>query len=238
MPSRFFPPLFPTRSLTLLLLAATALWLVGASSRGDAALEGSIRLMEGRQDETLKEFRSALVWFEPERKVSVEAPREPFEMTTVRKEFQPKVLAVPKGATVSFPNQDPILHNVFSVSGRNRFDLGLYRGGEAKEARFTDPGVVRVFCNVHHSMVAYVAVLDTPYYARIGRDGSFRLDGVPPGPGTLTIWHDRADAETLDVVLPLASPLRVDLELTKEQIPRHRNKFGKPYTRKRRGKAY
>lgn len=213
------------------------LLLAGAANR-QAPLDGTVRLMDGRKDETSKEFRSALVWFEPERKVAVEAPRTPFEMTTVRKEFQPKVMAVPVGATVSFPNQDPILHNVFSVSGRNRFDLGLYRGGEAEEARFTQPGVVRVFCNVHHSMVAYVAVLDTPFYGRVGRDGTFRLDGVPSGPGRLTIWHDRAEPRSLDVVLPLTSPLRVDLQLTKDQIPRHRNKFGKPYTRKRRGKAY
>ena len=238
MYSRLLPPPFSARILVLLLLSAAALLLAGATTRGSSVLDGTVRLMDGRKDETGKEFRSALVWFEPERPVAVEAPRTPFEMTTVRKEFQPKVMAVPTGATVSFPNQDPILHNVFSVSGRNRFDLGLYRGGEAKEARFTEPGVVRVFCNVHHSMVAYVAVLDTPFYGRIGRDGAFTLDGVPPGPGRLTVWHDRAEPETLDVVLPLASPLRIDLELTKDQIPRHRNKFGKPYTRKRRGKAY
>ena len=233
-------PLLPSlaRILPLLLLSVTALLLAGAVSQTTSTLEGSVRLMDGRKDQTGKEFRSALVWFEPEREVAVEAPNTPFEMTTVRKEFQPKVMAVPVGSTVSFPNQDPILHNVFSVSGSNRFDLGLYRGGEAEETRFDHPGVVRVFCNVHHSMVAYLAVLDTPFSSRLGRDGAFALDGIPPGPGRLTIWHDRADAKTLDVILPLAAPLRVELELTKDQIPRHRNKFGKPYTRKRRGKAY
>jgi plastocyanin len=195
-------------------------------------------LLDGRSDETAKESRSALVWFEPERPVRVEVPKESFEMVTVRKEFQPKVMPVPVGSTVSFPNQDPILHNVFSVSGENRFDLGLYRGGDAKDTRFDHAGVVRVFCNVHHSMVAYVAVLQTPYYGRLGRDGSFHLDDLPAGPGRLTIWHERAEPETINLILPLASPLRLDLNLTKEQIPRHRNKFGKPYTRTRRGKAY
>lgn len=194
--------------------------------------------MEKGEDATEKEFRTALVWFEPSGEASVEAPEEPFEMVTVRKEFSPKVLAVPVGSTVRFPNQDPILHNVFSITGGNRFDLGLYRGGDSEETRFTEPGIVRVFCNVHHSMVAYVAVLDTPHHSRISRDGTFRLAGLPPGPGRLTVWHDRAEPRTVDLVLPLASPFEARLELTKDQIPRHRNKFGKPYTRKRRGKAY
>jgi len=225
------------RPAILIVLCAAVLLLAGAGPQ-QAALEGTVRLLDGRSDETAKEFRSALVWFEPERPVRVGVPEEPFEMVTVRKEFQPKVMSVPVGATVRFPNQDPILHNVFSVSGENGFDLGLYRGGDAKDTRFDHAGVVRVFCNVHHSMVAYVAVLQTPFSGRLGRDGSFQLDSLPPGPGRLTIWHERAEPKILDLVLPLASPVRVDLDLTKELIPRHRNKFGKPYTRTRRGKAY
>lgn len=236
------PPRISTRVLGFLLpltaLMATGLVLTGASAGSSSSLDGALRLLDGRDDQTSKEYRSALVWFQPETPVAVEVPREPFEMITVRKEFQPKVLAVPVGSTVRFPNQDPILHNVFSISGKNRFDLGLYRGGAAEETRFTSPGVVRVFCNVHHSMVAYVAVLDTPFSSRVGRDGSFRFDDIPAGRGQLTIWHDRADPKTVDVTLPLTKPLQLDLQLTKEQIPRHRNKFGKPYTRKRRGKAY
>ncbi|MDA8019159.1 MAG: hypothetical protein MPN21_17100 [Thermoanaerobaculia bacterium] len=238
MLSRFFKTQLPFRSLGFLLLSTWALLFVGASTGADSSIEGTLQLLDGRKDQTGKEFRTALVWFEPEADVSVAPPDEPFEMITVRKEFQPKVLPVPVGSTVSFPNQDPILHNVFSVSGRNRFDLGLYRGGDAEEKRFEHPGVVRVFCNVHHAMVAYVAVLETPFFSRLGRDGSFRLADVPPGPGRLTVWHHRAEPKTLDVSLPLDAPLLLDLQLTKDQIPRHRNKFGKPYTRKRRGKAY
>lgn len=225
------------RILSLGLTCLAAVSLMGATGRSHS-LEGNVRLVERGDDETSKEYRSALVWFEPAARVPVEVPDEPIDMVTVRKEFQPKVMPVPVGATVRFPNQDPILHNVFSVSGANRFDLGLYRGGDAKATTLEHTGVVRVFCNVHHSMVAYLAVLDTPFYTRVGRQGHFRLDGVPAGPGRLTVWHDRAEPETFDVTLPLTSPLRLDLQLTKEQIPRHRNKFGKPYTRKRRGKAY
>ena len=73
-----------------------------------------------------------------------------------KKEFSPHVLVIPAGSTVSFPNHDPFNHNVFSVSEPNQFDLGLYGRGEAKGYTFTSPGLVRVFCNIHPRMVAFV----------------------------------------------------------------------------------
>lgn len=238
---RFAPPAL---SALVILLWCLGSWVIltaapaAESNVGAESIAGKVRLVDGRDDETGREFRSALVWFEPDARVAVDVPAEPFDMVTVRKEFQPKVMAVPVGATVRFPNEDPILHNVFSVSGANRFDLGLYRGGDAKSATFEHAGVVRVFCNVHHSMVAYVAILDTPYFSRLGRDGSFAFDSVPAGPGRLTVWHARAEPLSMNIELPLTKSLDLQLKLTKDQIPRHRNKFGKPYTRKRRGKAY
>ena len=124
------------------------------------------------------------------------------------------------------------------MSGKNRFDLGLYRkGDDGKSHTFDHAGIVRVFCNVHHSMVAYVAVLDTPHHTELGRDGSFSLPDLPPGNGVLTIWHERAEPMTLNVDVAAGRPLDLELVITKPRIPRHRNKFGKPYSRKRRGKA-
>ena len=103
------------------------------------------------------------------------------DMVTVRKAFLPRILVVPVGSTVRFPNQDPILHNVFSVSGRNSFDLGLLGKGAGKSALFREAGIVRVFCNVHHGMFGYVFVVASPYWARVGADGTFRIAGVPAG---------------------------------------------------------
>jgi plastocyanin len=201
-----------------------------------ADLAGKLVLRE--KNKTLpRENRSALLWFTPKTPAKVQVPAKPFEMTTVRKEFLPRVLAVPIGARVRFPNQDPILHNVFSVSGENRFDLGLYKHGEAKEAHFRQAGVVNVFCNVHHSMVGYIVVLDSPFSTAPSPEGAFELTGLPPGPGTLTVWHERADPKRIELTLPLSQPLAIELELTKPRIPPHRNKFGQPYERER-GKAY
>ena len=93
-------------------------------------------------------------------------------------------------STVEFPNVDPIYHNVFSVSPANRFDLGLYRSGGSKEKTFDEPGLVRVYCNIHPQMVGFVMVVDSDFAAVTGPDGAFRFDGVPPGSYVVHAWHE------------------------------------------------
>ncbi len=222
-----------TRTFLALLLATSI--AAGAASAVD--LRGKVTLDGGSKDSGAA--HGALVYYQPDSAsgAPLAVPDEPFRIVTVRKEFTPRSLVVPVGATVRFPNQDNILHNVFSLSGSNRFDLGLYRRGEGKEVTFEAPGVVRVFCNVHHSMVAYVVVVETPYYSTVSVDGGFTLDGLPAGSGRLVVWHERAEPREIEVDLPYASPLDVRLEITKPRVPRHQNKFGKPYSR-RRGRDY
>lgn len=228
-----FSPLYLFRPVAIALLLASL-----AAPAAAETLAGKIVLLENGKVQTSREARNSILWWQPKDPVKISPPATPFEMTTVRKEFVPRVLAVPVGSKVRFPNQDPILHNVFSVSGENRFDLGLYKQGEAKEAHLQQPGVVNVFCNVHHSMVAYIAVLDTPFYTSADPDGAFELKGLPAGPGTLTVWQERAEPQSLQLTLPRqGAPLEIKLELTKERVPPHRNKFGQPYERQR-GKAY
>ena len=111
-------------------------------------------------------------------------------MKSEQKRFQPRVVAVPKNATVEFPNVDPIYHNVFSVSGANRFDLGLYRSGASKPKKFEEPGLVRVYCNIHPQMVGFVMVVDSDFVAVTGPDGAFRFEDVPPGSYVVKVWHE------------------------------------------------
>lgn len=219
------------RWLLCLSLATLAPAATAAELSGRLTLEG--KGARGRDVST----RDAVVYFTPGAGATVTPAAAPLEIVTVRKAFDPRVLAVPVGTTVRFPNQDPILHNVFSVSEPKRFDLGLYRQGEGEQVTFDRPGVVRVFCNVHHAMVAYVLVLETPFHTRPDGDGSFRLRGLPAGEGTLTVWHERAEPWTTRVRVPDAQPLAVALELSRGRVPRHLNKFGKPYEA-RRAKRY
>jgi len=101
--------------------------------------------------------------------------------------FFPAALVVQVGTTVRFPNEDTFFHNVFSYSSAARFDLGRYPRGEAKEVRFDEPGIVKVYCEVHEFMRAVVVATENPFHAVVDENGRFRLEGVPTGTGTAVV---------------------------------------------------
>jgi plastocyanin len=156
-----------------------------------------------------KDFSGVVVWLEP---AAGDPPRMPppahrYRMEQKDKHFIPHILAVPAGATVDFPNLDPIFHNVFSNYNGQIFDLSLYRPKTSKDQIFKRPGIVRVFCNIHPTMSAIIAVLDTPWFAVSAVSGNFEIRDVPPGNYTLHIFHERATEETLNA---LVQPVSVD----------------------------
>jgi plastocyanin len=106
--------------------------------------------------------------------------------------FVPPVLAITAGSTVDFPNSDRVYHNVFSLSKPRRFDLGRYPRGQSRSVLFDRPGVVRVFCEIHSHMSAYILVFAHPFFAVTDSDGRYRIDGVPPGSYTLVLWNEGA----------------------------------------------
>ena len=126
-------------------------------------------------------------------------------MKSASKRFEPHGRGGPKNATVEFPNADPIYHNVFSVSGGNRFDLGLYRSGASKSKKFEEAGLVRVYCNIHPQMVGFVMVVDSGVRrasrARTARSASRTF---PPATHTLKAWHEEG-AETSQPITVKAS---------------------------------
>ncbi len=148
------------------------------------------------------------------------------------KAFLPRVAVVPVGGIVEFPNQDPIFHNVFSVSGENRFDLDLYKRPKSGRFTFQHPGVVRVYCNIHPQMSGVVVVRDNPYFTKASADGSFTLEGVPAGKYTLKAWHERAPETASEVTVPAQGEVRGTLALDASTYKRvqHKNKFGKEYS--------
>lgn len=210
---------------SLLALALLALPASAEEIRGRVQLVGK----GGRGPARGVDVRQAVVSWEPAGGAATRVPEAPFLMKTQQKQFSPRVLTVPRGSRVRFPNEDPILHNVFSVSPGNAFDLGLYRKGAGKEQKFTEPGVVRVFCNVHHDMVAYVLVVDTPHVVSPGADGSFVLTGLPKGAGRLTVWHEQAEPWTADLQLPQKTPVVARVEVVRPRVPPHLNKTGQSY---------
>jgi plastocyanin len=153
-------------------------------------------------------------------------------MKSEKKRFTPRVVVVSRQGAVDFPNVDPIYHNVFSVSGGNRFDLGLYRAGASKEKKFEEPGLVRVYCNIHPQMVGFVMVVDSDFTAVTGADGYFRFDGVPVGAQRLRVWHEEA-GESIE--LPVSVRARAEaaaaprLDISGYRAQPHKNKYGKDY---------
>lgn len=132
------------------------------------------------------------------------------EMSQRSLRFDPRVLAIPVGTTVSFPNEDPVFHNVFSYSRARRFDLGRYRKGKSRSVTFDEPGLVEVFCDVHSSMQAFILVVESDFVTQPASDGSFVIDGVPEGPQKLVVWHpDHGEQEFTITVGP--EPVRFDL---------------------------
>jgi plastocyanin len=171
---------------------------------------------------------TAIVYAEP---MDVPAPRRPgrFTMQQQDKTFRPHVLAIPVGSTVDFPNDDPIFHNVFSLSPPQPFDLGLYRGGESRSRTFSVPAAYRVFCNIHPQMAALVVVVPTPYVT-LATDGRYVLD-LPPGRYRLTALSDRAAAVTAEVLSTAGASSGPDLALDESRwmARPHKNKHGQDY---------
>jgi len=108
-------------------------------------------------------------------------------------EFSPHVLAVQVGATVEFPNHDRVFHNVFSFKDGKRFDLGMYPVGAVRQVRFDQPGLSRIFCNIHPNMAAYVMAVDTPYFAVSDAQGAFTIAGVEPDTYRYHAWRPGGD---------------------------------------------
>ena len=213
-------------SLFLLLLAVPA--------QADD-LHGHLQLLAkgGKGPARGSDVRQTVIYFEPANPRPVKPPEKPFEMVTRRKAFEPRQLVIPRGSRVRFPNEDPILHNVFSVSAPNQFDFGFFKGTPGKEKRFEQAGLVRVYCNVHHDMVSYILVLDSPFHTTPDANGEFALQGLPRGPGKLVVWHEQADPWTMDVELPQKGPLAVRLQIVRPLVPSHLDKTGKSYFRSR-----
>jgi plastocyanin len=154
-----------------------------------------------------------------------------FKMTQKDKTFLPRVLAVPIGSTISFPNDDSIFHNVFSLSRPNPFDLGLYRDGDTKERTFTAAATYRVFCNIHPQMSATILVVPTSFITETDNAGNYRLD-LPAGRYRISAWSERSGQPAVAEITVGAEPqTAAELTLDESQFvdARHKNKFGQDY---------
>ena len=159
----------------------------------------------------ISELRNVVVYIK-------DAPRRPqtavhAEIRQQNETFIPRVVAVPVGSVVDFPNDDSIYHNVFSLSRTRTFNLGRYPHGQTRPVQFDKPGLVKVFCEIHSHMSATVMVFDHPWFAVPAADGRFDLPGVPPGDRQITAWHERLGDTTLTVHVDPGGTVTTDFVL-------------------------
>ena len=124
--------------------------------------------------------------------------------------FVPHVLAITVGTIVDFPNNDRTFHNVFSLSRVRKFDLGRYGAGQSESVRFERPGIVRVFCDIHSHMNAFIHVFSHPYFAVTDAEGRYLIDGVPPGRYSVVAWHEGDQSEPREAVVTAAGGTELD----------------------------
>lgn len=124
------------------------------------------------------------------------------ELRQEKRQFTERIVIVPAGSTVAFPNGDPIFHNVFSLSKAKQFDLGYYARNESQSVKFNKPGIVQVYCHIHREMNAAVVVAPSAWYGRPDQHGGFSLSEVPAGAYQLVVWHKSAGFFRRRVVVP------------------------------------
>src|SRR5580704_1198146 len=204
-----------------------------------ATVSGQVELTNSldRTVQKHKNYSGVVLWLEPADRTAppATAPRT-VRVVQQDKHFLPHVVAIPVGGTVDLPNNDPFWHNAFSNFSGEPFDIGLYAPGTSRSHTFRHAGIVRVFCNIHSSMSAIIAVTPTPYYVVTPEGGKFGIPNVPPGDYQLRIFYERALPANLKflerrITVPdsgLALPL-ISISETGYSPAPHLDKHGKPY---------
>jgi hypothetical protein len=194
------------------------------------SLEGPVRILE-RDGRARPGLEDAVAMLEPLRPgLPAPGPSGPVTIRTLGKKFIPRVALATPGTEVAFPNLDQIVHNVFSVTPGNRFDTGSYRPGDAPRVRLANPGLVRIYCNIHHQMNAFVWVVATPFAQTLGGRDGVDFQRVPAGAYRLVLWHPETGEREFPVEVGEGAvrgewTLRVSLPA----VAPHKNKFGRDY---------
>ncbi len=164
--------------------------------------------------------------------VDVDLSKTKFVMDQQNLAFIPRVLPIPVGSTVLFPNNDKVDHNVFSMSRTKTFNLGSYEPGQSQTVVFDKPGIVELRCDVHAEMAAYILVMKNPYFAVTDRKGNFEipdsgylqqvgLEGIadlPPGKYSIKTRHEKLKTQKKSIVVPDSGDGTVELGL-KRGVP-------------------
>jgi plastocyanin len=211
-------------------LAALLTLSAGPAGAGGGDLKGELLVIARTVGSQVAGPEEAVV-FLADAPAGAPAPARAYAVEQVGKAFVPRVLVVPQGATVAFPNRDLLHHNIFSLSPARPFDLGLYEPGATRSVTFDRPGVVALYCNIHPQMLGHVVVVSNPHHTRPAADGSFTLRNVPPGTYQLVAWFPfgREVRQEVKVAAGKVTSARLVLR-ERADANRHSRKDGSPYS--------
>src|SRR5262249_32207339 len=210
----------------------------GSNDTPATEVTGDVVLVQGKSSHADDASR-VVVWLTPldsDQRVRAANEKTRYRLIQRNKHFEPRLLVVPVGSVVDFPNLDPWFHNVFSLYRGKRFDLGLYQAGAQRSVKFDRPGPSYLFCNIHPEMTGVVLAIDSEFFAISDKAGHYSIANVSAGPYLLHVWYDNARAEALQElqrgltieggnrVLPVIS-----VPVLQQARSQHKNKYGQDY---------
>jgi len=201
------------------------------STKGSGTVSGTVTIREKKMFGDLKEkddMSGVVVYLTG---YESKPPSKVPNLVQENRAFNPKVLPIVAGQTVSFPNLDGIYHNVFSVSPVKSFDLGQYKSTDPpKDVTFDKPGLVPVFCNIHPQMISFVLVLENGAFSETRKEGKFVISNVPPGKYTINAWKPKTERVSTEIEVKSGKETLVNLELKETgKIRPHKRKDGTNY---------
>ena len=203
---------FYTKMLSVLFFAVFSITAITtirvfAEEKGLGTINGTVKAKKA------KYLRDTLVYIENVTN-SFEPPQEHAVMDQKNMAFIPHILPLLKGTTVDFLNSDMVQHNVYSPDAvADNVNLGTWLKGDIRPFTFNKLGIASMRCNVHVDMLAYVLVLQNPYFARVNNDGSFSITNLPEGKYIVKLWNERYKAENRQVEVKANVSVTVEFEL-------------------------
>jgi plastocyanin len=186
-----------------LIVAASVLSVFAANAANAGTVSGKIKLgnvSAASTSQAAGEKENVVIWLEGQDQGK--PPEAALKISQKNLQFSPDFLVAVKGQKVDMPNDDDVAHNVFSFTGMNQFNLGVYAKGEFRSVSFDKTGIVDVFCSIHRQMHARIFVVPTRYFVNSVPGQAFTISDVPPGRYVLKAWHERSRMLERTVVVP------------------------------------
>lgn len=219
---------------TVIVVASLLLLIVASQVQAEASqgniLRGKVDIFD-HDNNRLQDHSNVVVFLEGKGLTHTTTSQQDIPKISHKgNQFTPHVLPIVKDGAIDFLNDDDIFHNAFSLSKAKPFDLGIYPSGTSKTVSFEQPGLVKLYCNIHPNMVSNILVLNNPFFVVTAEDGSYEMTGIPNGEYVVRLWSEFGSEDSRTVKFSGNQVQEHRFSLTnKKTIIRHKNKFGMPY---------